>query len=211
MDALKDMEEGVVKGDRERVVSLVEQAIEGGSAPKDILEDGLISGMDVVGEKFKNGEMFVPEVLLSARAMHAGLDILRPLLTESGMKAKGKVVIGTVQGDLHDIGKSLVSMMLEGAGYDVIDLGADVAVDTFLSTVREKEADIVGLSALLTTTMPVMKQVIERLRDEGLSGRVKVIVGGAPVSSSFAAEIGADGFGRDATAAVAEVKRILNG
>jgi 5-methyltetrahydrofolate--homocysteine methyltransferase len=209
MDELTLLKEAVMKGDPEQVAALTRKILETALAPRDILDRGLIPGMDVVGEKFKSGEMFVPEVLISAKAMHAGLAILKPLLSASGVKARGRIVMGTVKGDLHDIGKSLVGMMLEGAGFEVIDLGADVAVDKFVSTAKERTADVIGMSALLTTTMPVMKDVIEALRKEGLAGRIKVVIGGAPVAKSFADEIGADGYGRDAAMAVDVVKQLM--
>lgn len=211
MTGFAHMEEAVIKGDADLVSSLTKKALEAGTASKDILDRGLIPGMEVVGEKFKNGDMFVPEVLISARAMHAGLAILRPLLSASGVKARGKIVMGTVRGDLHDIGKSLVCMMLEGAGFEVIDLGADVPVEKFIGTARERGADVIGMSALLTTTMPVMKEVVDALRKEGLAGKVKTVIGGAPVTKSYAEEIGADGHGRDAASAVLVVKELVEG
>jgi len=205
---LNELKEGVIKGDSQKAEMMTREAIDEGMNPKDILGSGLIAGMDVVGTRFRDGDMFVPEVLISARAMHSGLAILKPLLTKSGVKAMGKVVMGTVQGDLHDIGKSLVCMMLEGAGFEVIDLGCDVSVDKFIDTAREEGADIIGLSALLTTTMPVMKAVVDKLDDQGMGDRVKVLIGGAPVTGSFAEEINADGYGRDATSAIEEAKRV---
>jgi len=208
MADLKRLKECVIKGDSEISENITGEAIDEGMDPSEILNEGLIAGMDVVGARFRDGEMFVPEVLISARAMHAGLALLKPLLAKSGIKSMGKAVMGTVQGDLHDIGKSLVCMMLEGAGFEVIDLGCDVSADKFISTAKDEGADIIGLSALLTTTMPVMKTVVERLQDEGMSGRVKVLIGGAPVTGSFAEEIGADGYGRDAAAAIEETKRL---
>jgi len=202
------LKESVIKGDSDLAEKITREVLNAGVDPKDILDSGLIAGMDIVGARFRDGEMFVPEVLISARAMHSALAILKPILAKSGMKAMGKAVMGTVQGDLHDIGKSLVCMMLEGAGFEVIDLGCDVSVDKFISTAREEQADIIGLSSLLTTTMPVMKTVVDRLKDEGMGGSVKVLIGGAPVTSSYAAEIGADGYGRDAAAAIEEAKRV---
>jgi 5-methyltetrahydrofolate--homocysteine methyltransferase len=209
MADLKRLAEGVVRGDSELVEELTKGALDEGLGAKQILDDGLIAGMDVVGERFKDGEMFVPEVLIAARAMHVGLGLLKPLLADSGVETMGKVVVGTVQGDLHDIGKSLVAMMLQGAGFDVIDLGCDVSVERFISTAKEEQANIIGLSALLTTTMPVMKSVIDRLEEEGMREDVRVLIGGAPVAGTYAQEIGADGYGRDATAAIAEAKRVM--
>jgi 5-methyltetrahydrofolate--homocysteine methyltransferase len=209
MHDLTQLSDAVERGDLDLVTRLTRGLLESGADAGDILDRGLIAAMEVVGVKFKEGELFVPEVLISAKAMHAGLAVLRPLLSASGVKARGRVVMGTVKGDLHDIGKSLVSMMLEGSGFDVIDLGADVPVEKFVATAKEREAHVIGMSALLTTTMPVMKQVIDALRREGLAGKIKVVVGGAPVAQSFADEIGADGYGRDATRAVEVVKGLV--
>ncbi|PMQ01076.1 MAG: cobalamin-binding protein [Dictyoglomus sp. NZ13-RE01] len=200
----------VVEGNRKKVKELVELAIKEGISPEDILNKGLIVGMTIVGEKMKNGEYFVPEVLLSARSMQGGLELLKPLLVKSGLPLKGKIVIGTVKGDLHDIGKNLVAMMLEGAGYQVIDLGVDVPPEKFVEAVKLHKPDILGMSALLTTTMPNMKLTIEALEREGLRSKVKVIVGGAPVTNTFALEIGADGYGEDAVSAVSLVNNLLN-
>lgn len=200
----------VVEGNRKRVKELVELAIKEGISPEDILNKGLIVGMTIVGEKMKNGEYFVPEVLLSARSMQGGLELLKPLLVKSGLPLKGKIVIGTVKGDLHDIGKNLVAMMLEGAGYQVIDLGVDVPPEKFVEAVKLHKPDILGMSALLTTTMPNMKLTIEALEREGVRSKVKVIVGGAPVTNTFALEIGADGYGEDAVSAVSLVNNLLN-
>ncbi len=209
MADLRGLADGVIRGDSEFVEKITTEALGEGVNPKEILDTGLIAGMDVVGEQFREGEMFVPEVLISAKAMHAGLAILKPLLTGSGVKSMGKVVMGTVQGDLHDIGKSLVCMMLEGAGFEVIDLGVDVSAEQFVTTARDHGADIIGMSALLTTTMPVMKLVIDQLHREGMNNNVKVLIGGAPVAGGFAQEIGADGYGRDAASAILEAKRVI--
>jgi 5-methyltetrahydrofolate--homocysteine methyltransferase len=177
---------------------------------KELILRGLIPGMDVVGEKFRRNEYYVPQVLLSARAMYAGLDLLKPLITAAARPDDnlGVVVIGTAQGDLHDIGKNLVAMMLEGAGFSVHNLGRDVAPDKFVAAVREHNADIVGISALMTTTMPAMKRTIDALVKAGLRERVKVMIGGAPVSQAFADEIGADGYAKDSTLAVAKAKAL---
>ncbi|HDM78069.1 MAG TPA: cobalamin-binding protein [Deltaproteobacteria bacterium] len=197
----------VQEGKHEEVAKLVKQALEEGVPASEILEQGLIAGMNVVGEKFKKLEIFVPQVLLSARAMKAGMEVLRPVLAQKKVKATGKVVLGTVRGDQHDIGKNLVGMMLEGAGFEVFDLGVNVPESKFVEAAKEKNADIVGMSALLTTTMPYMKTTIEALRANGL--KVKVLVGGAPVTQKFADEIGADAYGANAAEAVDKAKELL--
>ena len=208
MDELAEIAKAIIAGNHQRVGELTEKVIEEGVAPKSILDDGLIAGMNVVGERFRVHEIFLPEVLMAAKAMYAGMDQLRPLLIKEGIPSIGKVVIGTVQGDLHDIGKNLVGIMLKGAGFDVIDLGHDVAPDKMVQTAREQEIPVIGMSALLTTTMPVMKEVVQRLRDERLDGDIKTVVGGAPVTEAFAREIGADAYGFDAANAVSVVKRL---
>jgi len=204
------MSEAVIEGDVDAVVGLTEQALNEGLSPKDILDNGLVSGMDHVGIEFKEGNMFIPEVLLSAKVMHASLDILGPLFAETGTRMVGKVIIGTTQGDLHDIGKNLVGMMMRGAGFEVFDLGTDVAADVFVEAVREKTPDIVGISALLTTTMAGMHDTIEALQEAGLRDQVKVMVGGAPVTSGFAQKIGADGYAPDAPTAVDMAKEFVS-
>lgn len=175
------------------------------------MNDALIQAMSVVGEKFKNNEIYVPEVLIAARAMKAALEVLKPILTETGVKPIGKVVIGTVKGDLHDIGKNLVAMMMTGAGLEVIDLGVDVAPEKFCEAVKNHNPQIVAMSALLTTTMPNMKTTIEKLQEQGLRDKVKVIVGGAPVTESFAKSIGADGYAPDAASAAELAKKFVKG
>lgn len=202
----------LILGDRETVARMTREGLEQGLDPRDIIFKGLIPGMDVVGEKFRRNEYYVPQVLLSARAMYAGLDLLKPLLTRSAAGEGGHlgtVVIGTAQGDLHDIGKNLVAMMLEGAGFQVVNLGRDVAPEAFCAAVREHGASIVGISALMTTTMPAMKRTIDALVRAGLRDRVKVMVGGAPVTQAFADEIGADGYAKDATLAVVKAKALV--
>jgi 5-methyltetrahydrofolate--homocysteine methyltransferase len=199
----------VVKGQAPTVKEFVQQALSQNISAEDILNNGLVAGMNVVSEKFKNNEFFIPEVLVSARAMHAGLDILKPLLAEANVKAKGKVVIGTVKGDLHDIGKNIVGMMLQGAGYEIVDLGADVPKEKFIEFTQKGDVQVVGMSALLTTTMIYMKEVIQALKDAGLKDRVKVIIGGAPVTQAYADQIGADGYAPDAASAVDLTKNIL--
>jgi 5-methyltetrahydrofolate--homocysteine methyltransferase len=189
-------------GEDEEVAGLVQEALDQGMAPEEILAGGLIAGMDEVGRDFKAGDLFVPEVLIAARAMHAGMNILRPLLAEGDVPTAGKYIIGTVQGDLHDIGKNLVKMMLEGAGFETIDLGTDVRPDGFVAAVREHQPQLLGMSALLTTTMPGMKATIEGLEEAGLRDTVKIMVGGAPVTAAFAEQIGADAYAPDAASAV---------
>jgi 5-methyltetrahydrofolate--homocysteine methyltransferase len=206
---LQDLRRRLVAGDAGGVKDLVGQALNEGVAAQKILADGLIPGMSEVGERFERNEYFVPELLLAARAMYTALDILRPRLAAGDFEPAGRVVMGTVQGDLHDIGKKLCVIMLEGNGYEVTDLGADVAPERFVEAVKETGARLVGLSSLLTTTMPAMQKTIRAIREFDPSGRVRVIIGGAPVTQEFAASIGADGFGRDANAAVSLVKRLI--
>lgn len=200
MSILNEISEFLQKGRSPKVKELVAQAIEQGISPKEILEDGLLSGMDVVGKKFKANEVFVPEVLIAARAMNAGITVLKPHLIQEGVESKGTVILGTVKGDLHDIGKKLVQMMMEGKGLRVIDLGVDVSAEAFVSAAKEYNADIVACSALLTTTMGEMKAVVDQIKDSGLD-HVKVMVGGAPVTQSFCESIGADCYTPDAASA----------
>ena len=199
----------VVKGKADGVKELVNKAISDGISAEDILNNGLVAGMNIVGEKFKNNEFFIPEVLVSARAMTAGLGILNPLLAEANVKAKGKVVIGTVKGDLHDIGKNIVGMMLQGAGYEIVDLGADVPKEKFIESVEKEDAQLVGMSALLTTTMIYMQEVIQGLKDAGLRDKVRVIIGGAPVTQAYADKIEADGYAPDAASAIDLAESLL--
>lgn len=209
MDELKDLAEKVEKGKHLEAEESTRKALDSGIQPYDVLLDGLQAGLAVVGERFKRNECFIPEVLLAARAMHSGMDILRPLLAESGSKPIGKIVLGTVQDDLHDIGKNMVGMMLEGAGFHVVDMGVNVPVERFVEAVEGEEEVILGLSALLSTTMPNLKTVIERLEENGLRDKIKVLVGGAPVTEIYAMEIGADGFAPDAANAVDKAKELL--
>ena len=188
-------------GKAKDVKALVQQAIDEGIAPQKILEEGLISGMNVVGEKFKNNEVFVPEVLVAARAMNMGTNLLKPLLNAEGVKANGKVCIGTVKGDLHDIGKNLVKMMLEGKGMEVIDLGTDVSPETFVMTAKEQQCQIICCSALLTTTMGVMEDVVKAAEAAGIRDQVKIMIGGAPITEAYAKQIGADCYTPDAASA----------
>ncbi len=206
MAVIEEISEFLQKGRAKQVKALVQQALDEGVGAKDILNNGLLAGMMVVGEKFKNNEVFVPEVLVAARAMNAGITILEPILAEIGNEPVGKAVIGTVKGDLHDIGKNLVTMMLKGAGLEVFDLGTDVEADAFIEKAEEIGADVICMSALLTTTMPNMQEIIEQLKERGLREKYIVMVGGAPVNESFAAQIGADYFTPDA-ATCAEVTK----
>jgi len=199
----------VIEGEKEKVRELVQQAISSRISAEKILNEGLIAGMNVIGERMKKHEIFIPEVLMSATAMHTGMDLLRPLLVTSGVGLGPKVVFGTVKGDLHDIGKNLVGMMLRGAGFQVIDLGTDVPVERFVQVTRKEEAPIVAMSALLTTTMPEMKNTIEALKAADMREGVRVLIGGAPVSPEYAAQIGADGYARDATGAVDKVRELV--
>jgi len=206
---LNVISEALQRGDAEKVEELVKKALEENLTPKKILEDGLIKGMDIIGTKFKKNEVYVPEVLIAARAMHAGMDVLKPKLIESGVKNIGTVAIGTVKGDLHDIGKNLVKMMLEGAGFEVIDLGIDVSPDKFVEAVKEHKPNIIGMSALLTTTMVNMVDVIKALNVAGLRDKVKIMVGGAPITQNYANQIGADGYSPDAASAVDKAKTFI--
>jgi 5-methyltetrahydrofolate--homocysteine methyltransferase len=201
--------EPLLMGDTETVVQKTREALDAGTAPENVLQEGLIPAMGEVGEKFRSGEIYIPEVLLAARSMKGAMAVLKPFLTHSTQKGAGKVIIGTVKGDLHDIGKNLVVMMMEGAGYDVIDLGADVSAQKFVDAVRDHNPAFVGLSALLTTTMKEMKQTILALEQGGVRGQLRIIVGGAPVTDRFAKEIGADGFAPDATSVVAMMKSLV--
>ena len=198
-----------VEGGRRKVVDqLVREALAEGVKAETILNEGLVVGMTNLGEQFKNGEVYVPEVLVAARAMKTGTEILKPLLVAENVQSLGTVAIGTVEGDLHDIGKNLVGMMLEGSGFTVMDLGVDVKPEMFIDAVRGG-AKIIGMSALLTTTMPMMAKVIERLKDEGLRDQVKVMIGGAPITQEYADEIGADGYSSDAASAAELAKRLI--
>ena len=190
----------------ETVAELTEEAVEKRIPPDKIMNDGLIAGMNIVGEKFKNHEIFLPDVLLAARAMNGAMEVLKPLLIKDGIPVRGKVVIGSVKDDLHDIGKNLVAILLKGAGFEVIDLGNDVPAEKFISVAIEENAHVIGMSALLTTTMPVMKKVVDMAKADGLYGKVRIIVGGAPVSKAFAQEIDADAYSYDGANAVETVE-----
>jgi 5-methyltetrahydrofolate--homocysteine methyltransferase len=209
MADLQALADAVINGNKEESERLTTEAVDEGVGAESIINEGLIAGMSVVGEKFKNNEFYVPEVLIAARAMHAGMDIIKPLLTEAGVQPRGVVLIGTVKGDLHDIGKNLVAMMLEGGGYEVIDLEVDVSPEEFVAKVNEHKPHAIGLSALLTTTMPSMKDTIDALEEAGVRDKVKVVIGGAPVTQNYADEIGADGYAPDAASAVDKLAELL--
>jgi len=201
-DNVQKIAKSLYGGNVEAVAELVQDALDSGMEPADVLNDALLAGMDQVGRDFKEGVLFVPEVLFAARSMQAGMDVLRPLLADSDIASSGKYVLGTVKGDMHDIGKNLVRMMLEGGGFEAIDLGVDVDPDTFVDAVREHKPDLLGMSALLTTTMAQMKVTIDALEEAGLRDSVKIVIGGAPVTAAFAEQIGADAFAEDAATAV---------
>ncbi len=203
------MGEDLYDGLQPEVVEEVQEALGRGMAPYDVLTQGLVAGMDIVGVDFRDGILFVPEVLMAANAMKAGMGVLRPLLAETGAQKIGTVIIGTVKGDIHDIGKNLVGMMLEGAGFEVINLGINVSVDMFMDAIQQHKPDIVGMSALLTTTMPYMKVVIDHLTEVGIRKDMIVMVGGAPLNDAFAEEIGADAYCRDAAVAVDTAKKLM--
>ncbi len=210
MEALMNqLAEALYNGEAEKVAELTRKALEQGFSPEEILNKGLIAGMDRVGKDFRDGVLFVPEVLIAAYAMKAGMQVLRPLLAESAISGLGTFVIGTVKGDLHDIGKNLVAMMMEGAGFKVVDLGVDTPPEKFIEAIKNHNPQILGMSALLTTTMVEMKRVIEALREAGLREKVKVMVGGAPVTQEYADEIGADGYAPNASLAVEKAKELL--
>lgn len=208
-EIINEISEFLQKGRAKNVKKLVEEALEQGLDPKEILNDGLLAGMMIVGGKFKRNEVFVPEVLVAARAMSAGISILEPKLVEVGNEPIGKAVVGTVKGDLHDIGKNLVVMMLKGVGFEIYDLGTDVDADTFIAKAEEVGADVIGMSALLTTTMPNMKDVIDELNEKGLREKYIVMVGGAPVNDTFAQQIGADYYTADAPSAAEVAKEAV--
>ncbi len=209
MDLLKSIAADLEQGDDAAVRQRTQAAIDAGLGASAILDGGLLAGMAVVSERFRTHEIFLPEVLLAARAMHAGLALLRPLLVTQDVPSQGRVVIGTIRGDLHDIGKNLVGILLQGAGFEVIDLGKDVPPARFVDIAVERQASVIGMSALLTTTMVGMKEVVRLLRERGLEGRIRTIVGGAPVSADFAREIGADAYAFDAASAVDRVKSLI--
>jgi 5-methyltetrahydrofolate--homocysteine methyltransferase len=209
MAKFQDLADCIIAGDNVKSKEITQKLVDGGVSAIEILNEGLVPGMEVVGSKFKANEMYIPEVLIAARAMHAAMDIIKPMLSASGAKMKGTVVIGTVQGDLHDIGKNLVGMMLEGGGYTVVDLGVDIPPDKYVEAVKKNNAKVIGLSALLTTTMTVMKDVIAALKADKATVDVKVMVGGAPLTQEYADSIGAAGYAPDASGAVDLASKLL--
>lgn len=209
MTDLNTVINALIEGDPGNLTDLVKKALDDGIAPKDVLNDGLTKGMDIVGEKMQTGEMFIPEVLRSANAMKSAVDILKPLLSAEDIRATGTVVIGTVKGDLHDIGKNLVKLMLESIGFEAVDVGVDVEPQVFVDAIKENNANVVALSALLTTTMHVMKQTVDAIVEAGQRDKVKIIIGGAPVTQKFADEIGADGYAADAGSACKRLKEMI--
>ncbi len=206
----QDLADSIIRGDNIKSKDITQKLIDGGVSAVEILNDGLVPGMDVVGKKFKANEMYIPEVLIAARAMHAAMEVIKPLLAESDTNARGKIIIGTVQGDLHDIGKNLVGMMLEGGGYTVIDLGVDIPPEKFVEEVKKNGIKLIGLSALLTTTMTGMKTVIDTLKKDKETAQVKVMVGGAPLTQEYADSIGAAGYAPDASSAVDLANKLLS-
>ena len=208
-DRLQQIKDVVIARQRNEIQELVKTALNEGVDPNSIIEESLIAAMDVVGKQFADGDIFVPEMLVSALTMKIGLETLKPFLTGSATKSRGSVIMATVKGDLHDIGKNIVIMMLEGAGFQVVDLGVDLSVEKLMAEIEELKPDILGLSALLTTTLPEMERVIKELKAKGLRNKIKVMVGGAPVGKSFAEKIGADGYGADATEAVALARELV--
>ena len=208
-ELLGKMAESLIAGNIDEVVNLTKEALDGGAAPADILDQGLLAGMDVVGKRFKAEEMFIPEVLRCAKCMHGAMEILRPLLAETGAESIGTLIIGTVKGDLHDIGKNLVGMMFEGAGFNVVDLGIDKEPQVFVDAIKEHKAKLIGMSALLTTTMPKMGETIKAIQEAGIRDQVKILVGGAPITAAFAEEIGADGYASNAASAVEKGKELI--
>jgi 5-methyltetrahydrofolate--homocysteine methyltransferase len=206
-ELLSSISTAVIEGNMEECAKLTQEALDGGLGPQEILDNGLMPGMDHVGVEFRAGKMFVPEVLRSARAMHTSMDLIKPLLAETGARMVGKVILGTVKGDLHDIGKNLVGMMCEGAGFEVKDLGKDVGPEAFVEAVKEFNPDVLGMSALLTTTMRSMELTLKALEEAGLRDSLKVMIGGAPVTQNFADKIGADGYASNAAAAAEMAKK----
>lgn len=209
MAKYQDLADSIIAGDNVKSKEITQKLVDSGVSSSEILNEGLVPGMEVVGRQFKANEMYIPEVLIAARAMHAAMDIIKPMLSKSGAKMKGTVIIGTVQGDLHDIGKNLVGMMLEGGGFSVIDVGVDVSAEKYVEEAKKSGAKLIGLSALLTTTMPVMKDVIAILKTDSSTADVKVMVGGAPLTQEYSDSIGANGYAPDASSAVDLATRLL--
>ena len=208
-DLFGKISEALIAGKIDEVADLTQQAVDAGIGAQEILEQGLLAGMDVVGQRFKANEMFIPEVLRCAKCMHGAMEILRPLLAESGVESIGTLILGTVKGDLHDIGKNLVGMMFKGAGFEVVDLGIDQTPQAFVEAVKANDANLLGMSALLTTTMPQMEETIKAITEAGLRDQIKIMVGGAPVTQKFADEIGADAYASNAASAVESAKEML--
>ena len=208
-ELLEKMANELIAGKQDEVIKLAQEALDKGVAAKEILDNGLLAGMDVVGQRFKAGDMFIPEVLLCARCMHGAMDILKPLLSEGDAAGAGTYLIGTVEGDLHDIGKNLVSMMLQGAGFKVVDLGTNITAQQFVDAVKEHNPQVIGMSALLTTTMPKMEETIAALKEAGIRDQVKIMAGGAPVTQDFVEKIGADAYGANAASAVDKAKELV--
>ena len=209
-ELLEKMAESLIVGKVDEVTDLTQKALDANLSSKDILEKGLLAGMDVVGKRFKANDMFIPEVLRCAKCMHGAMEILRPLLAETGVETAGTFVIGTVKGDLHDIGKNLVGMMFEGAGFQVVDLGSDLEPSAFVEAIKQHKASLFGMSALLTTTMPKMAETINAIKEAGIRDQVKIMIGGAPVTAEFAKEIGADAYASNAASAVDKGKELLD-
>lgn len=210
MNDFSTIADAIYDGDQNTVVAQTKLAIEEGNTALEILEKGLMAGMDHVGKDFKTGDLFIPEVLVASRAMQAGMELLKPLLVSQKIKSPGKVILGTVKGDLHDIGKNLVSIMLQGAGFEVIDLGVDVSKETFLEAIVTHKPDLLGLSSLLTTTMPQMPEIIDAIKQAGLRDQVKIMVGGAPLNEKYAQTIGADGYAQNSSIAVEKAKELMS-
>jgi 5-methyltetrahydrofolate--homocysteine methyltransferase len=208
MADLKALADAIIKGDQNTAVKITKEALGQGMAPAKVLNEGLIAGMDIIGARFKKNEVYIPEVLIAARAMKAAMQLLEPELVKAGVKPVGKFLIGTVQGDLHDIGKNLVAMMLKGAGFDVIDIGVDISPEKFVQQAKASGSNLIGMSALLTTTMPAMEKTIQTLKAAGITA--KIMVGGAPVTQTYADKIGASGYAADAASAVDVAKKLLN-
>ncbi|MCO1604367.1 cobalamin B12-binding domain-containing protein [Desulfosporosinus nitroreducens] len=209
MANFEELSKAVLSGNDNQVVSITKSLIDSGTDLLEIINQGLIAGMDIVGARFKRGEMFVPEVLMAARSMSAGINLVKPLMSETDIPSIGKVLVGTVKGDLHDIGKNLLAMMMEGAGFTVINLGVDISPEQFLEAAKEHKADMIAMSALLTTTMVAMKDTVELFVEDGLRDKVRIIIGGAPISQEYSDEIGADGFAPDAATACDLAKSLL--
>ncbi|WP_027369784.1 corrinoid protein [Desulfovermiculus halophilus] len=208
-EILQELADVLIQGQLNKVQDLTQKALDQGIAPEEVLQNGLLAGMDVVGKRFKDGDMFIPEVLRSAKTMHKAMEILRPILAQSEVKSQGVFLLATVEGDLHDIGKNLVAMMFEGAGFEVVNLGIDQKAQAIVQAVKDKNPSVLGLSALLTTTMPKMEETIQALQEAGLRDQVKVMVGGAPVTQEYADKIGADGYAPNAASAVDKAKELL--